>query len=176
MGCAAGLRARGTRAILETRREWLGAPADSRAKTAFRADSTSSARDASMPTPTPAKAPSMFRFPASILILIALQGVAMAQEDQQPKQDTVDVHGHPLQLSCAEWRRNMDGSWSNVGPLLVGTDTVKDVTLRGAKQTGALETKCGNGAGVVATHEHSGDHPRHMGGHRHGPPPSADGT
>ena len=78
-------------------------------------------------------------------MVVALQVAAMAQETQQHKQEVVQVHGHALQLSCAEWKRNQDGSWTNVGPLVVGTETVKDVTLRGAKATGVLEAKCHNG-------------------------------
>ena len=73
-----------------------------------------------------------------------MQTAAMAQGE--PKPDTVPVHGKPLTLSCAEWKRNPDGSWTSTGPLLVGTDTVNNVTLRGAKDTNVLETKCGNGA------------------------------
>ena len=76
-------------------------------------------------------------------VLIAMHAAAVAEED---KQDTVQVHGKSLTLSCAEWKRNQDGSWINTGPLLVGTDTVTSVTLRGAKETQALETKCANGS------------------------------
>lgn len=63
---------------------------------------------------------------------IAMQGVAIAEDAQQ---DIVQIHGKSLPLSCAEWKRNQDGSWTNVSPLLVGTDTVTNVTLRGAKET-----------------------------------------
>jgi len=76
-------------------------------------------------------------------------------------------------LSCAEWKRNADGSWSSIGPLLVGTDTVKDVTLRGAKETGALEGKCGNGP--PANPPPGGDSTKHV-KHRHGPAGPAQGT
>ena len=63
-----------------------------------------------------------------------------------PKPDTVEVHGKALTLSCAEWKRNQDGSWTSTGPLLVGTDTVNSVTLHGAKETNVLEAKCANGS------------------------------
>ena len=65
-----------------------------------------------------------------------MQGVAIAEDAQQ---DIVQIHGKSLPLSCAEWKRNQDGSWTNVSPLLVGTDTVTNVTLRGAKETKVLE-------------------------------------
>jgi len=118
----------------------------------------------------------MLRVTALFWIVIALQVAATAQEAQQPKEDVVQVHGHALQLSCAEWKRNQDGSWTNVGPLLVGAETVKDVTLRGAKETGALEAKCQNGSSAVVMPQRGGDQTRHMRGHRHGPPGPADGT
>ena len=59
--------------------------------------------------------------------------------NEEPKPDTVQVHGKPLTLSCAEWKRNQDGSWASTGPLLVGTDTVNNVTLRGARTHKRLE-------------------------------------
>jgi hypothetical protein len=90
----------------------------------------------------------MLRVTALLWVSIAMQGVAIAEDD---KQDTVQVHGHPISLSCAEWKRNQDGSWTNVSPLLVGTDTVTSVTLRGAKETKDLEAKCGNGSSPSVT-------------------------
>ena len=60
----------------------------------------------------------MLRVAALLLwVSIAMQGAAIADDD---KQDVVQVHGKALQLSCAEWRRNQDGSWTSIGPLLVG--------------------------------------------------------
>ena len=98
-----------------------------------------------------------------------------AEDDKDNKQDTVQVHGKSLTLSCAEWKRNQDGSWTNTSPLLVGTDTVKDVTLRGAKETNVLETKCANGSHPAATPAHSDDTMKHA-GHRHHSQQPADGT
>jgi len=79
---------------------------------------------------------------------IAAQSVAMAEEDAKP--DTVEVHGKALVLSCAEWKRNQDGSWTSIGSLLVGTETVPEVTLRGPKETKVLEEKCQNGSSPAA--------------------------
>jgi hypothetical protein len=106
----------------------------------------------------------MLRITATLWLLIAMQGAAMAED---AKQDTVQVHGKSLVLSCAEWKRNEDGSWTSIGPLLVGTDTLNDVTLRGAKETKILEEKCGNGSAPSATQSRSGDSTRHT-RHRHG--------
>ena len=111
----------------------------------------------------------MLRTAALLSVLIASQSAAFSEE---AKPDTVEVHGKALVLSCMEWKRNSDGSWSNVGPLLVGDAPVKEVTLHG-KDTKVLEDKCGNGAPPTATPAKSADAPRHM-GHRHGsqePPP-----
>jgi hypothetical protein len=80
-------------------------------------------------------------------VFIATQGVALAED---AKQDTIEVHGKSLALSCAEWKHNQDGSWTSIGPLLVGTDVVNEVTLRGAKETKALEDKCRNGSSPAA--------------------------
>jgi hypothetical protein len=118
----------------------------------------------------------MLRVTALFWIVVALQVAAMAQEAQKPKEDVVQVHGHALPLSCAEWKRNQDGSWTNVGPLLVGTEAVKEVTLRGAKETGALEAKCQSGSSGAVTPQRGGDQTRQMKGHRHGPAGPADGT
>jgi hypothetical protein len=101
-----------------------------------------------------------------------MQGGAIA-EDAKP--DSVQVHGKSLPLSCAEWKRNQDGSWTSTGPLLVGTDTLTDVTLRGAKETKVLEEKCGNGSSPSATPAKSGESTRHV-KHRHRPAAPADGT
>src|ERR1700744_1208712 len=101
----------------------------------------------------------MFRVIALLSIAIAMQTAAIAQEDAKP--ETVQVHGKSLALSCAEWKRNQDGSWTSTGPLLVGTDTVKDVTLRGAKETNVLETKCANGARPAPTPAKSDDATKH---------------
>ncbi len=84
----------------------------------------------------------MLRVATLLSVFLAMQGAAMADDAKPP---TVEVHGKALQLSCAEWRRNQDGSWSSLGALLVGTEAM-DVTLRGAKETKVLEEKCGNGS------------------------------
>jgi hypothetical protein len=120
-----------------------------------------------------AKANPMLRVTALLWVFIAMHGAAAAAEDD--KQDTVEVHGKSLTLSCAEWKRNQDGSWTSTGPLLVGTDTVKDVTLRGAKDTNVLEAKCGSGASPAAKPPQSDDPTKHAGHKHHGAAPS-DGT
>jgi hypothetical protein len=108
-------------------------------------------------------------------IFIAMPGVAVAQDDKDAKEDTVQVHGKSLTLSCAEWKRNQDGSWTSTGPLLVGTDTVNNVTLRGAKETNGLEAKCGSGAAPAAKPSQSEDTTKH-GKHRHHSGEPGDGT
>jgi hypothetical protein len=115
----------------------------------------------------------MFRVTGLLLITIVMQTAASAQEE--PKPDTVQVHGKSLTLSCAEWKRNQDGSWTSTGPLLVGTDTVNNVTLRGAKDTNVLETKCGSGASPAAQPPQSDDPTKHARHKHHGAAPS-DGT
>ena len=117
------------------------------------------------------RATPMLRVAALLSVSIAMQCAAMAEEP--PKQDTVQVHGKSLVLSCAEWKRNADGSWSSIGPLLVGTSTVNDVILRGAKETKVLEEKCGNGPPAALPPK--GDSTRHM-RHMHGPAGPAQGT
>ncbi len=113
----------------------------------------------------------MLRVTALLWVSIAMQGAAIAED---AKQDTVQVHGKSLVLSCAEWKRNEDGSWTSIGPLLVGTNTLNDVTLRGAKETKVLEEKCRNASGPSATPSRSGDS-THM-RHRQGPAEPAEGT
>ena len=115
----------------------------------------------------------MFRVTALLSIAIAMQTAAIAQEDAKP--DTVQVHGKSLALSCAEWKRNQDGSWTSTGPLLVGTDTVNNVTLRGAKETNVLEAKCGSGASPAAKPSQSDDPTKHA-RHRHHSAEPSDGT
>jgi hypothetical protein len=115
----------------------------------------------------------MFRVTALVLSVIAMPTAASAQEDAKP--DTVLVHGRPLTLSCAEWKRNQDGSWTSTGPLLVGTETVNNATLRGAKDTNVLEAKCGSGAAPAAKPAGTEDPTKHGGHKHHGAPPS-DGT
>ena len=88
----------------------------------------------------------MLRVTALLWILVAAQSAARA-EDAKP--DTVEVHGKPLLLSCAEWKRNQDGSWTSIGALLVGTDTVSSVTLHG-KETAVMEAKCRSGSSPTA--------------------------
>ena len=84
------------------------------------------------------KATPMLRAATLVCLFIAVQGTAMAEDAKDDaKENTVQVHGKSLALSCTEWKRNQDGSWTNVSPLLVGTDTVNSVTLRGTKDTSA---------------------------------------
>ena len=113
----------------------------------------------------------MLRVTALLWVAIAMQSAAMAEDT---KQDTVQVHGKSLVLSCAEWKRNDDGSWTSTGPLLVGESTLNDVILRGAKETKPLEEKCRN-ATPSAAPSRSSDSTRHM-RHRHGPAEPAQGT
>jgi hypothetical protein len=115
----------------------------------------------------------MFRVTALLLIAVAMQTAASAQ--QEPKPDTVPVHGKALALSCAEWKRNQDGSWTSTGPLLVGTDTVNNVTLRGAKDTNVLEAKCGSGAPPAAKPSGTEDPTKHA-RHKHHSAEPGDGT
>jgi hypothetical protein len=105
-----------------------------------------------------ARATPMLRVTALLWILITVSGAAVA-EDAKP--DTVEVHGKPLQLSCAEWKRNQDGSWTSIGALLVGTDTLTGVTLRGAKETAVLEAKCRNSSSPAEAPAPSGEPTRH---------------
>jgi hypothetical protein len=117
----------------------------------------------------------MLRVTALLSTSLAMLGAAVAQ-DAKPdaKEDTVQVHGKSLALSCAEWKRNQDGSWTSIGPLLVGTDTVKSTTLRG-KETSALETKCGSGASPPAKPSPTDDPTKHR-GHKHHSAEPSDGT
>ena len=115
----------------------------------------------------------MFRVIAPLLIAIAMQTAAIAQEEAKP--DTVQVHGKSLTLSCAEWKRNQDGSWISTGPLLVGTETVNSVTLRGAKETNVLEAKCANASAPAAKPSRTDDSTKHA-GHRHHSAEPNDGT
>jgi hypothetical protein len=91
-----------------------------------------------------------------------MSGAAIAQET---KPDTIQVQGKSLVLSCTEWKRNPDGSWTNIGPILVGERAVNEVTLRG-KEAKVLEDKCRNAA-PPSVPAPSGESPRHT-GHRHG--------
>ena|ERR1700761_1354047 len=115
----------------------------------------------------------MFRAPALLLTAIAMQTPAIAQEGAKP--DTVQVHGKPLTLSCAEWKRDQDGSWTSTGPLLVGTDTVNSVTLHG-KDAQTLEGKCGSGASPAAAKPARSDEPTKHAGHKHHGAAPSDGT
>jgi hypothetical protein len=115
----------------------------------------------------------MLRLATLLFLSVAMSSAAMAQEAQQSKQDTVEVHGKALQLSCAEWKRDPDGSWTSIGALLVGTETMT-VTLRG-KETKVLETKCGDTQEPIVTPVKSAEPTRHARrGHHHAEP--ADGT
>jgi hypothetical protein len=115
----------------------------------------------------------MLRVTALLCFAIVMQTAAIAEEDA--KQDTVQVRGKSLTLSCAEWKRNQDGSWISTGPLLVGTETVNSVTLRGAKETNVLEAKCANASSPVAKPSRSDEPTRHA-GHRHHLAEPSDGT
>jgi hypothetical protein len=121
------------------------------------------------------KANPMLRVTAVLWVLIAMHAAVAAEDDKEDKQDTVQVHGKALTLSCAEWKHNQDGSWTNTSPLLVGTETVTSVTLRGAKDTNVLESKCASGSRPAAAPAHSDDAPKHAGHRHHGAEPS-DGT
>jgi hypothetical protein len=114
----------------------------------------------------------MLRVTALLSVCIAMQTAAMA-EDAKP--DTVEVHGKALQLSCAEWKRNQDGSWTSIGALLVGTDTLKNVTLRDGKETKVLDAKCQNPSGPSATPAQSSDTTRHT-RHKDHPADPGQGT
>ncbi len=104
----------------------------------------------------------MLQIVTLLTALIAMSGAAVA-EDAKP--DTIQVQGKSLVLSCTEWKRNSDGSWTNIGPILVGDRAVNEVTLRG-KEAKVLEDKCRNAA-PASVPPQSGESPRHM-GHRHG--------
>lgn len=105
----------------------------------------------------------MLRLAALLFLSIAMSSAAMAQDAQESKPDTVEVHGKALQLSCAEWKRGPDGSWTSIGALLVGTETMT-VTLRG-KDTKVLEAKCGDTQEPIVTPVKSAEPTRHA---RHG--------
>ena len=123
-----------------------------------------------------ARATPMLRVAVLLGMSLAMLGAAAAQDTKDDaKQDTVEVHGKSLVLSCAEWRRNQDGSWTSTGPLLVGTDTVNSVTLRGAKETNVLETKCANGSSPAVKPSQSDEPTKHARHRHHGAAPS-DGT
>jgi hypothetical protein len=121
------------------------------------------------------KADPMLRVAALLGIFIAMLGMAVAQDGKDAKEDTVQVHGKSLALSCAEWKRNQDGSWTSTGPLLVGTDTVNNAILRGAKETSVLEAKCGSGASPAATPARTDDTTKHA-KHKHHSAEPGDGT
>ena len=53
------------------------------------------------------------------------------------------------------------GSWTSIGALLVGTDTLNSVTLRGAKETKALDAKCQNPSSPSATPSQSSSPAQH---------------
>ncbi len=117
----------------------------------------------------------MLRAMALVSVLIMAPGAAFAQAAAPAqKTDTVQVHGKALTLSCAEWSRQPDGSWTNVGPLLVGEETVKEVTLRGANAT-PLEQKCEYGGGSSASSAPA-EKPKHQHHHQHGSAQAGDGT
>jgi hypothetical protein len=118
----------------------------------------------------------MLRVAVLLGISLAMLGAAVAQDaEEDAKGDTVQVHGKSLALSCAEWKRSPDGSWTNTSPLLVGTDTVTSVTLRGAKETKVLETKCGSGASPAVKPSQNDEPTKHARHKHHGSAPS-DGT
>ncbi len=115
----------------------------------------------------------MLRATTLVSVLIIAPAAAFAQAaPPEPKGDTVQVHGKALPLSCAEWSRQPDGSWNNVGPLLVGEETVKAVTLRGAAAR-PLEQKC-NGAALPTPAAAPAEKPKHS--HHHGAAQPANGT
>lgn len=115
----------------------------------------------------------MLRTAALLSILVAASIPATAQQaNPEPKPDTVLVHGKALLLSCPEWRQEAGGTWVSTGPMLVGDETVKSVTLRGA-ETRVLEAKCGGGtasSASAAPAQPAKPKPKH------GPAAPADGT
>jgi hypothetical protein len=111
----------------------------------------------------------MLRVTALLWVSIAMQSAAIAED---AKQDTIEVHGKSLQLSCAEWKRNQDGSWTSIGAILVGTETLNEVTLRGAKETNVLEAKCRNPSSPSAAPSQSPSQAQHK---THGHHPAAPG-
>jgi len=112
----------------------------------------------------------MLRFAALLFLSIAMSSGAMAQDAQQSKQDTVEVHGKALQLSCAEWKRNPDRSWTSIGELQVGTEAM-NVTLHGPEETKTLEAKCGDTQEPLVTPVKSAEPARHARhGHHHAAP------
>ena len=115
----------------------------------------------------------MLRVTALLSLSIAMQTAAMAEDAKQ--QDTVEVHGKALQLSCAEWKRNQDGSWTSIGALLVGTDTLKNVTLRDGKETKVLDAKCQNPSSPSPAPSQSSDTTRPT-KHKYHPADPAQGT
>ena len=62
-----------------------------------------------------ARGDSVLRLAAPLSGLLAISSAVMAQDAQQTKPDTVEVHGKALALSCAEWKRNPDRSWTSTG-------------------------------------------------------------
>jgi hypothetical protein len=114
----------------------------------------------------------MLRVAALLLVATTMQTAAIAQD---AKPDTVEVRGKSLQLSCAEWKHNQDGSWSSIGPLLVGTETLNNVTLRGAKETKVLEDKCLNPSSPAAAPTQSSSPAPHK-PHRNQPAAPSNGT
>lgn len=115
----------------------------------------------------------MFRLATLLSLSLAMTGDALAEDAQPPKPDTVEVHGKALQISCAEWRRNQDRSWTSIGELQVGTEAM-NVTLRGP-ETKALEAKCGDTQEPIVTPVKSAE-PTHHTRRRHRQAAPADGT
>ena len=113
----------------------------------------------------------MLRVTALLWVSIAMQSAAIAED---AKQDTVEVHGKALQLSCAEWKHNQDGSWTSIGALLVGTDILNNVILRG-KETKVLDAKCLNPSAPSAAPVQSSNPGEHR-MHRNHPGAPAEGT
>ena len=122
-----------------------------------------------------ARATPMLRVAVLLGISLAMLGATVAQEAKDDvKGETVQVRGKSLTLSCTEWKRNQDGSWTNISPLLVGTDTVNSVTLHG-KDAQTLEAKCGSGSTATAKPPPTDDSTKHARHKHHGAAPS-DGT
>lgn len=112
----------------------------------------------------------MFRLAIFLSASLVMMSAALAQEAQQAKPDTVEVRGKSLPLSCAEWKRNQDRSWTSIGELLVGTEAMT-VTLRGPKETKTLEAKCGDTQEPIVAPVKSAEPARHKRhGHRHAEP------
>jgi hypothetical protein len=76
------------------------------------------------------------RFPFCGLLLALVAGAAAAQPRADtgpllPPRITGETPGsRPLHLVCADWRRGADGSWSNLRPTKIDTNTFRKAVFR----------------------------------------------